>query len=912
MEQKWHISQLSDIEKTLNTNIENGLTAREARNRLARESKRENGRKRYLFVAPHTSKILIFLSFLLTPSVLLLAVMSVLCAVFGNMLTGFLITIISLLCAGVGGFIFIINERNLSSMEDFSSPVVRVIRGGNKLYTDGRNVVVGDLITVRAGDLVACDARIITSDSLVVKEILQTTDGIRNRIVSKSAEYTYPLNTRVQSPDALNMLYAGSAVLEGEAIAVAVATGADVYLSKHIEDGLLSGKRASLEGVEKLKPTLRKICFLSAIGLLLLCITSLVTLPQTPFVSNFLLLLSTVAFVSVELISVLIEYIATSRIKKLAATKSRENGYAAIKSVSALDALSVIDELILMGDVGICDGSYHVTGAYVCGHQLDSLTPEIQEGNRLLTYIHTYLKALREIGIDNEFVRERIDESLWKHLKKCGFDTDSASAVLLSLYYSNNCDKNGGYACAETADTQYRTALSFGGEIVDLCGFIREKGDIRPIDEKDKQIIRHYTKNAEFVGAKCLYIVSGDAESIIFEGVVALEHHISENVADTVLKLKNAGVGVTILMGEEGIEANIIFTHPALASLFDGKIALASEFERDGRSIYDSVGDYCAYAGFGREQYAELVLHLKEKGRTVAVYAADNEYNGIMSCADIAISCDGIRYSSEKYKESVYDSLTPDGRDTGARCSQQTRLLCGALVNRKAEDANGLDGIYNAIIASRGIYVNISRAIMLLFSLMTVLLSTVFMSVVSGNVLISAVQSSALAGVGMFMPFILMADMTPTAILTKANLSYTQYPLEMLKNSARGLIVRAIVCSTFAIVLKILDALGLFGDSASYALPVYISLMLAMLVDIYLASRKYRSIGEINSYWIKVLLAYAILVGICVPITQPPIAEEILPNGIGTYEFIAVPVFVLVYVAAVALTQKHTRRGNKD
>ncbi len=912
MENKWHVSRLVDIENKLATDLKLGLSTREARNRIAKENKRENGKKRYLFVSARASIVRSALSFLLTPSILLLTVIALLCFIFGNMLTGALIAVISVLGAAVGGYITVKNEKNLSSMSDFSSPVVRVVRGGKKFYTDGRNVVVGDIITVRSGDLVTCDARIVSSNALTVKEIFATRDGIRNRTVQKSDIYTYSKDAKINAPDARNMLYAGSAVLEGEAIAVAVATGADVYLAKHVEDGALSGNRSTLKGLNRIQSALRKTCLLCAAGLLIFSVVSIATLPSIPFVNSFLLLLSTVSFVSVELISILIEYMATSRMCKLASTKTKESGYASVKSIKALDALAEVDELILMNDVGICDGSYHVTGAYVSDCQLDALTPETVQGNRLLTYIHTYLKALRESNIDNEFVRERVDESLANHLKKCGFDTDSASTVIMSLYYSSNGDGEGGYACAETADAQYRTAMSFDSSITELCEYIRENDGIREISDLDKQKIDHYKKNVEFVGARCLYIVSGDAESIVFEGVVVLEHNILETVADAVSNLKNAGVGVTVFMSDEGAGANIRITHPALESLFNGKVAFASEFALDGKEILDGSGDYCAYVGFNEDEYARLIEYLKENGKTVAVYAADNEHNKIMSCANVAISCDGIRYSLDKYKESVYERLTPDGRDTGARCSQQTRLLSGALVNRRSEDINGLNGIYNAIIASRSVYINISRAMLLFVSLMTLLMTTVVMSVITGSVLLNAVLTTALATATIFVPFVLLADMSPSTILVKSNLSYTQYPYEILKNSRVGLIARTAVCVAFALMLKILDAIGIFGENASYALTVYLSLILAMLADIYMASRKYRSKKEINVYWIRVLIVYTALVGICALITQAPISGEILPNGIGKYELLATPVFVIIYFVTVALVNNRGKRRNKD
>ena len=110
-------------------------------------------------------------------------------------------------------------------MRDYASPMIKVRRGGNKFITDGKNAVVGDIIFLNKGDLIPCDARLLQSDSLEVKELIHTKDGIRNRDVSKDASVSYPENDETKAPNAQNIVYAGSAVVKGNAVAVVIATG---------------------------------------------------------------------------------------------------------------------------------------------------------------------------------------------------------------------------------------------------------------------------------------------------------------------------------------------------------------------------------------------------------------------------------------------------------------------------------------------------------------------------------------------------------------------------------------------------------------------------------------------------------------------------------------------------------------
>ena len=451
---KWNIPDINQLERDLGTDVCDGLTIREARNRLVKENKRENGKRRYLFAPQKSLRISDALSFLLTPSVILLVVISLLAAVFGHVIQGIWVLAVSLAGAAIGGVISVVSSCAVGAMRDCSSPLVRVRRGGNKFYTDGRNVVVGDVMLLREGDLLPCDARIVSGSCLKVKEIISTIDGIRNRIVEKTSDVKYAESDNTVAPNAKNMVYAGSAVLDGEAIAIAVATGRDVYLADYLEDGALIGKDTEVAGAASLTPTVQKICFFCAAGLLILSLLSLVTLQGEPFISSFMMILSSVALVSTELLGRGAEYVIMQYAKRLsfggAFDKRKRDSSAQIKGIRAFDVLSGVDDLVLVDNAGICDGVYHICGAYVCGGSLDGLTPSTKEGNRLLNYIHTYVKALRESRVDNEFVREGVAESLDAHLRACEFDMSGASLVLKSLYYAGESGKEGGYACAET------------------------------------------------------------------------------------------------------------------------------------------------------------------------------------------------------------------------------------------------------------------------------------------------------------------------------------------------------------------------------------------------------------------------------------------------------------------------------
>ena len=295
-----HIPDLSTLEKKLGTNLSDGLPAREARVRLEKDKKHENSS---LFVSRRRPTWTSLLTFAGSPYALLLLITSLLTALFGKTVLGWSVFAVTLAATAFGGILVLNAQKTFGSMGEYASPMVKVKRGGNIFYTDGRNLVEGDVILIKSGDLLTCDARLIRSEGLTVDELIISNDGIIKRRADKHFEAVCDENN-CTVPDAANMLYAGSAVISGQATALVVATGENVYLHKRVRNGELGGKDSEPMGAKSIKPTLYKISFVCASGLLILSLIGLMTLRgKEIFVCNFTMLLSAVFLVTTELLS---------------------------------------------------------------------------------------------------------------------------------------------------------------------------------------------------------------------------------------------------------------------------------------------------------------------------------------------------------------------------------------------------------------------------------------------------------------------------------------------------------------------------------------------------------------------------------------------------------------------------------
>ena len=118
-----------------------------------------------------------------------------------------------------------------------------VIRNGVKQSVDVRNIVVGDIVELEAGDYVSADARIITSEGLEINESTLTGES---KSIKKNNEN---IKDDKELYERKNMVFAGCNVTNGHAFVVVCATGMNTELGK-IATSLID-KKADITPLQK-------------------------------------------------------------------------------------------------------------------------------------------------------------------------------------------------------------------------------------------------------------------------------------------------------------------------------------------------------------------------------------------------------------------------------------------------------------------------------------------------------------------------------------------------------------------------------------------------------------------------------------------------------------------------------------
>lgn len=153
-------------------------------------------------------------------------------------------------------------DQALAALKKMSSPQTKVIRDGKLVMVDSENVVVGDVISIDAGDSISADMRLIESSSLKAEEASLTGESVA---VEKDATAVLPEDCALG--DRKNMLYMGTAVTYGRAKGVVVATARDTELGK------IATKLTNIEDEETpLQVSLNKLGKILAVVCIVVCL----------------------------------------------------------------------------------------------------------------------------------------------------------------------------------------------------------------------------------------------------------------------------------------------------------------------------------------------------------------------------------------------------------------------------------------------------------------------------------------------------------------------------------------------------------------------------------------------------------------------------------------------------------------
>ena len=257
MADAWYQKSGAEVAKQIGSDPHQGLTEGEAAERLAKYGPNElKGKPRATMWEMLLDQFKDFL-------VLILIAASLVSAVVGEVADSLVIVTIVVLNAVLGVFQESKAEKALEALQKMAAPNSKVIRGGAIQTIPSRELVVGDLVLLEAGDYVPADVRILESMNLKVEEASLTGESVP---VEKE---TAAMDHEASLADRHNMGYMGTVVTYGRGRAVIIGTGMETEIGK-IAEMISSFEEQSTPLQEKLAS------FGKVLGLLCLAVCAVV------------------------------------------------------------------------------------------------------------------------------------------------------------------------------------------------------------------------------------------------------------------------------------------------------------------------------------------------------------------------------------------------------------------------------------------------------------------------------------------------------------------------------------------------------------------------------------------------------------------------------------------------------------
>ena len=197
------------------TDVKQGLSSSEAKRRLAADGANE------LPGGQYRSYLRIVIDSMREPMFLLLFGAGFLYLIIGELQEGLFLFGMVVVTLGLALYQEGKTEHALKALRDISSPRALVIRDGNKIHIDSRELVRGDLIVLSEGDKVSADGLLISGSGIQVDESLLTGEALSVR-KDPAGDQSGPAQP---GGDDLPYVYAGTLVVQGHGIAQVTATG---------------------------------------------------------------------------------------------------------------------------------------------------------------------------------------------------------------------------------------------------------------------------------------------------------------------------------------------------------------------------------------------------------------------------------------------------------------------------------------------------------------------------------------------------------------------------------------------------------------------------------------------------------------------------------------------------------------
>ncbi len=614
-----YIMSREAVIKYFNSDLHAGLSSEQIQDRLKIYGKNE------LPEAPSPSILTIFINQFKNPLIYLLVVAAALISLLGNY-SDALVTIIVILFNACIGTMYEKNaHKTVQGLKKLIKVSALVIRNKQRIIVDSSELVPGDIIILAEGDQIPADARILTSDHLLVNESVLTGES---HSVEKNDR---ALAGQRQIFEQDNMVFRGSTVTSGFAVALVASTGSETEIGK-------IQKAAELhESESPLNNELNKLSHSLSVFAIILCSALFVLGYLTNKPLSELLGVVVALFIGIvpEGLPVVFALTLITGARRLA----RKN--VLVKQLSATEGLGRVDVIVIDKTGTLTRNEMVVRKVYTSNATYD-VEGEGYSTHGALIFNKTPVPAKEHSDVLSLAIAcglldssERKYNERTKHYQVKGEPTEAA----LGVFSQKMGIQKESHKLAHEIPFDFALRLKIGfyktNETTTL--FISGSPEAvfaacHTIDREDKDALQQFLEQGYRVVALASYQTTLQepvdwlqffkecSEKFNLLGIVAIQDSIRPDVSDALAQAQGAGIHVIMATGDHKLTATHIARQTGI--LKDGDLVLTGN-ELSGKSVEQvellDLEKIKVFARVTPHDKLTLVSALKKRGKIVAM-----------------------------------------------------------------------------------------------------------------------------------------------------------------------------------------------------------------------------------------------------------------------------------------------------
>lgn len=664
---------VEELYKRMDSN-EHGLTEEEAKKRLEKygENKLTERKKK--------SNLSLFLEQFNDFMIILLIIASIFSAIVSYIRhESYIDSVIIIVIVIINAILSFIQEKKADvAIEELNKMFITnnyVIRDGNKKAIDVREIVIGDIVELEAGDYVSADARIISSESLEINESTLTGES---KSIKKDNEN---ISTDKELYERKNMVFAGCNVTNGHAFVLVCATGMNTELG-HIATSLIN-KKSDLTPLQKKVNQISKV--LTYIILAIIIIMMIVGLLMKNDFFDILMLSISLAVAAIpeglsSIITIILSLGMTAMAKK----------NVIIRKMASVETLGSTD-IICSDKTGTITQNKMIVKSLFINNTLYNDNENIPNSNLLNLCALCCHNVIKNNDI---YMGDETEVSIYKYLEK--INAIPSSPIERIKEYPFDSDRK----MMSTINRINGQVLSFTkgslDSVINRCDYYLNNGAIYPITPEFMEKIFNVEKEQSAKSLRLLAFayknnnIDNPENNMIFLGLIGMMDPPRDTVINAIDICHKAGLKPIMITGDSINTATAIAKEVDIIDADDKAIEGKYIDSMTDDELKDAVNHYQVYARISPNTKLRIVEALQNQGYVVAMTGDGVNDAPAIQKADIGI---GMGITGTEVVKKVADciliddsfSTIVDGIEEGRRITSNIKkvilyLLAGNIV----------------------------------------------------------------------------------------------------------------------------------------------------------------------------------------------------------------------------------------